>query len=453
MSQCPNDDRMDIGLHSNDFVKLSDIEGLMNNMNKTISGLKYEIIALRNELNGFQGLDINYYSKDNFNILDIILSKDNILSRIQLKHYSNLFFNYFRKKLYNTGENNMLDELNTIENLFYNFIDKLQEKNIIPDGIESEMKIEDLNETNERNNKSISVEENIIPSDINTKDNIPLNGMKTESLNEMVESSELNNTTVLDNGKEDNKKINLSQESLDLGPDNSDTMDKGPSSSKNGKNNIPLTEDLGPSMDNTMDNVSSGGNENDNPNVQEDEKQNKIVHLDSTEHSNTGISEAHNPHCLEKNPEGGGGGSAAVEKQSVPFAANTHVQSGEASENRAGAQENPQTCNYTTQGENVQNRGTIRSERGMIDNLHTTDISQEGEKNEKDVITDEDLDPTKFIKVPTFEDFKEKYGDIDTIRDEIRKYAEENQDLGWYDRTYFNSYVCKAAKMLPVFDV
>ena len=278
---------------------------------------------------------------------------------------------------------------------------------------------------------------------------------------------------------------------------------------------------------------------------QEDEKQNKIVHLDSTEHSHTGISEAHNPHCgTNICLRGRGGAAGAAEKQNIPFETSTTPKSSqektevgsyatddenvqnndmyewedssddsmfnngisqddiddamntksrwrtvpvkyygewtcfnqlldrfmaddkkgtdtyyrykdfmlrtaqnlmdtgeispaaysdffhtfkkcskkylnywlkkyetyrpnpsnpseqrmfeelgfpplknskteETSENRSGAQENPQTCNHTTQGENVENRGTTRSDRGMIDNLHTTDIHQKNENLEK----------------------------------------------------------------------
>lgn len=447
------------------LLKLNELNGNMSSLLDRVERIENTISRETHESTSYTYTDT--YTDTLNTILYNLLYKDNNINGIQLKYYINLFFNYYRKKLYNTQENYMLDELNTIENLFYNFIDKLQEKNIIPDGIESETKTESLSETNERNNKSISVEENVNPSIQYINEGIPMNGMKTESLNGMVESSLLDNTTGLDNQEEDNKTDNPSTISTSLIV--SDTMDKESSSKKSKKNNsISLTESTSLTIHDTSDCLSSGGNENDNPNVrevtssmdettvsdrQEDEKQNKIVHLLEEPHSHTGISEAHNPHCETNIYLKSGGGGAAVEKKNVPFAATKHIQSGETSENRSGAQENSQTSNYTTQGENVENSHTYESERGSNDNLHTTDIPQEDEKDEKDVISDEDLDPTKFIKVPTFEYFKEKYGDIDTIREKIREFAEENQDLDWYNKSYINIHVCKKAKMGIVFDV
>lgn len=446
------------------LLKLNELNGNMSSLLDRVERIENTISRETHESTSYIYTDT--YTDTLNTILYNLLYKDNNINGIQLKYYINLFFNYFRKKLYNTQENNMLNELNTIENLFYNFIDKLQEKNIIPYGIESETKTESLNGTNERNNKSISVEENVNPSIQDTNEGIPMNGMKTGSLNGMVESSLLDNTTGLDKQEEDNKTDNPSTISTSLIV--SDTMDKESSSKKSKKNNsISLTESTSLTIHDTSDCLSSGGNENDNPNVrevtssmdetivsdrQEDEKQSKIVHLIEEPHSHTDISEAHNPHC-EKNIRLKGGGGAAVEKKNVPFAATKHPQSGETSENRSGAQENSQLSSYTTDVENVQNSHTYESERGSNDNPHTTDILQEDEKDEKDVISDEDLDPTKFIKVPTFEDFKEKYGDIDTIREKIREFAEENQDLDWYNKSYINIHVCKKAKMGIVFDV
>lgn len=110
---------------------------------------------------------------------------------------------------------------------------------------------------------------------------------------------------------------------------------------------------------------------------QEDEKQNKIVHLLEEPHSHTGISEAHNPHCETNIYLKSGGGGAAVEKKNVPFAATKHIQSGETSENRSGAQENSQTSNYTSDTIIVQNRGTIRSDRGSNCMMSNNGIPQD----------------------------------------------------------------------------
>lgn len=355
----------DINTNFELLSKLSDIERLMNNqyqnINDKINGINSKINGINSKISTsiliFE--DFGKFIHNNIiNILYNIITKDINISSIHMSSYSNLFFNILKEKINKKKNYDMLNELSIIENLCLSFLEKLKEKNIISD------------------------DEYVKPSIQDTMDYLSMSETKTESLSGMNTSSESEKTTVFEDEKEDNKKINNSSAGR-LRQTVHDSMVDMSSSSKIEKNKfIPLTTSTSLPVHEISDDLSSGGNENDNPNVrevtssmdnttgldmQEDEKQNKIVHLHEEPHPHTDNGEAHNPQRHLKKYLRGGGGAAATEKHNVQFAASTTPKL---------SQENPQTSSYSTDDENVQNNGMYEWEDSSDDSIHNNGISQ-----------------------------------------------------------------------------